>query len=302
MPGIAVPKRVMELNNFGKGKRYRTLSSVTMLGSGKSGFRTSAGSDAKSDSKDDIAMWTSIYRNEAARSRTSSFVLQRNVSSAAYSHIDESSADKSLGAKLHRARLESFSRVLNSHSKANLIASATDAKDMQSSVSLFSDIKKKGFGLAGSSRVKRLLYLTFFVKLFIFALAVLSHVTQTSFDLSGDLYVDYYKSRSSIQQYEAEDGSNWRFAIESFVLDRLKPFVRWDALYFLAIMENGYTFEQEHAFFPLLPALSRLVNYGLLWLPTSWIFSSMTRNILAGLLLSNFCFIMSVLGLYWYDD
>lgn len=37
-------------------------------------------------------------------------------------------------------------------------------------------------------------------------------------------------------------------------------FVRWDAFYYLHIAENGYVYEQEHAFFPMLPLLSRLVS------------------------------------------
>jgi phosphatidylinositol glycan class V len=37
-------------------------------------------------------------------------------------------------------------------------------------------------------------------------------------------------------------------------------FVRWDSFYFLHIAENGYVYEQEHAFFPMLPMLARLVS------------------------------------------
>lgn len=36
-------------------------------------------------------------------------------------------------------------------------------------------------------------------------------------------------------------------------------FLRWDAFYFAHIAEKGYVFEQAHAFFPLVPALTRLV-------------------------------------------
>lgn len=36
-------------------------------------------------------------------------------------------------------------------------------------------------------------------------------------------------------------------------------FLRWDAFYFVHIAEKGYVFEQAHAFFPLVPALTRLV-------------------------------------------
>jgi phosphatidylinositol glycan class V len=36
-------------------------------------------------------------------------------------------------------------------------------------------------------------------------------------------------------------------------------FLRWDSFYFVHQAEHGYVFEQAHAFFPLLPALMRLV-------------------------------------------
>src|SRR5437763_5830782 len=36
-----------------------------------------------------------------------------------------------------------------------------------------------------------------------------------------------------------------------------RVFLRWDTFYFTHISEEGYVYEQEHAFFPLLPLLAR---------------------------------------------
>lgn len=35
----------------------------------------------------------------------------------------------------------------------------------------------------------------------------------------------------------------------------VKPFLRWDALYFAKIAASGYTLEQEYAFFPMYPII-----------------------------------------------
>lgn len=40
----------------------------------------------------------------------------------------------------------------------------------------------------------------------------------------------------------------------------LNVFVRWDAIYFLHIAEHGYVYEQETAFFPLLPYLANYLS------------------------------------------
>jgi phosphatidylinositol glycan class V len=39
----------------------------------------------------------------------------------------------------------------------------------------------------------------------------------------------------------------------------LSSFVRWDAVYFVEIAENGYLYEQNMAFFPLYPWIVRLL-------------------------------------------
>lgn len=39
----------------------------------------------------------------------------------------------------------------------------------------------------------------------------------------------------------------------------LGVFLRWDSFYFVHQAENGYVFEQAHAFFPLMPWLMRIV-------------------------------------------
>lgn len=57
--------------------------------------------------------------------------------------------------------------------------------------------------------------------------------------------------------------SSAEIQLESTSNHFLNVFLRWDALYFLHIAEHGYIYEQETAFFPLMPLMAKfLTNTG----------------------------------------
>ncbi|CAG8541837.1 17227_t:CDS:2, partial [Acaulospora morrowiae] len=71
----------------------------------------------------------------------------------------------------------------------------------------------------------------------------------------------------------------------------------WDSFYFLHITEEGYIFEQEHAFFPLYPLLTR--GLGNSFLPI--LGHSLTYKqilIFSGVLISNVSFVLASINLY----
>ncbi|KAJ1913486.1 ER membrane glycoprotein subunit of the GPI transamidase complex-like protein [Tieghemiomyces parasiticus] len=78
----------------------------------------------------------------------------------------------------------------------------------------------------------------------------------------------------------------------------LRVFVRWDAIYFVHLAEEGqYVYEQEHAFFPMLPMTMRVVATYVLY-PLLPGLGFRISVILAGVLISNLAFVGSAVVLY----
>jgi phosphatidylinositol glycan class V len=111
-----------------------------------------------------------------------------------------------------------------------------------------------------------------------FALGFLTTLLVPDFDYSGRLIL--------------HETHNYG-AIDSALKHLLIMFLRWDAIYFLDISENGYSLEQEHAFFPLLPLLVKAV---VSIIPP--FASSKLMHLLIGVVISNTCFVFAAVTLY----
>ena len=246
-------------------KRCRTLSSLTALKTVNPNLSPECNSVGLVPTKniDNIS-------EESTRERTSSFVIQR----------------------------ENFSILGTPRSGCGRIAQASTlmlskipVKLSSSREKLFENVITKNY----KKDQRRLLIFAVLMKIFVISLALGAYYSQKSFDISGDVFVDFYKNSSPIQ-----GGVNnfWK-KFEGYFMDSMKPFVRWDALYFLGISEHGYTFEQQHAFFPFFPILIRGIRDSLL-APLSTVLCPMARSILAGFLISNISFVLAAISVYKY--
>ena len=92
---------------------------------------------------------------------------------------------------------------------------------------------------------KPIVLLAILSRLFVWILAFLSSYALDDYDSAADVL---FEADSSLQKL-----FNLTF----------RAFLRWDAFYFLHLAEEGYVYEQEHAFFPVLPLVIRFFgNYG----------------------------------------
>ncbi|KAJ2663490.1 ER membrane glycoprotein subunit of the GPI transamidase complex-like protein [Coemansia sp. RSA 1199] len=73
--------------------------------------------------------------------------------------------------------------------------------------------------------------------------------------------------------------------------------LRWDALYFVHIAGSGYVYEQEHAFFPLLPIFMRTLTQTVLR-PLVAVGGEQAVLAVAGCIISNACFVAAAVTLY----
>src|SRR5947208_749913 len=93
-----------------------------------------------------------------------------------------------------------------------------------------------------NSNISNIILISIFSRLFTWITGIVSHFVVDDYDSSADIiFID----ENLIQKY-----FNYAF----------RGLLRWDSLYFLHISEEGYIYEQEHAFFPLLPLLTRILG------------------------------------------
>lgn len=118
---------------------------------------------------------------------------------------------------------------------------------------------------------------------------VYSIATATRFATIGLAFLTYFFTESYDSSAEIQLASTSKHL--------LNVFLRWDALYFLHIAEEGYVYEQETAFFPLLPLLSRILA-NTAFLPLQQILGERYTLLLAGVTIANVSFVLAAGALY----
>jgi phosphatidylinositol glycan class V len=88
------------------------------------------------------------------------------------------------------------------------------------------------------------------------ATAAATRITVVIIAILSKIFVDDYDSSAETILL----GSSTALIPQTILYKIFSVFVRWDAFYFLHIAENGYIYEQENAFFPMLPMLARLAS------------------------------------------
>ncbi|KAJ1723026.1 ER membrane glycoprotein subunit of the GPI transamidase complex-like protein [Coemansia erecta] len=117
--------------------------------------------------------------------------------------------------------------------------------------------------------------------------------------VSNAIVSDYDSSLSVILSAPAGDVNSTAISAlcNRFARGLAQVVVRWDAFYFVHIADAGYVYEQEHAFFPLLPLLMRMLNSTVL-LPLASAVGRQLSLIVAGVIVSNVSFVLAAATLY----
>lgn len=123
-------------------------------------------------------------------------------------------------------------------------------------------------------------------------LACLSRFLVWIIAISGFLVEDYDSSASIA--YHLNESHN---LADFWVKKLFGMFANWDGLYFLGIAEEGYKYEQFHAFFPAVPMVVRAAAELMSFL-FDGLLSMHSWFLLLGFLFSNVCFILATLALY----
>ncbi|KAJ2800144.1 ER membrane glycoprotein subunit of the GPI transamidase complex-like protein [Coemansia guatemalensis] len=121
--------------------------------------------------------------------------------------------------------------------------------------------------------------------------AALSRVASLALGVVANLVVDDYDASAQLVL-----GSGGLLPVQAVRL-LARIVMRWDAFYFVHIADVGYVYEQEHAFFPLLPMLMRLVTSTVL-APLVGLVGRQATLVLAGAAISSACFVLATTTLY----
>ena len=88
---------------------------------------------------------------------------------------------------------------------------------------------------------------------FIVKWALISRVVMWILSIASNVLIRDYDTSCTVTSISGADG---------IVENLFGQFARWDGVYFTRIAEFGYEYEQNHAFFPLLPLLINLIARG----------------------------------------
>ncbi|KAI7871482.1 GPI mannosyltransferase 2 [Spinellus fusiger] len=125
----------------------------------------------------------------------------------------------------------------------------------------------------------------------VYAFAAVTRLVTLFLGIASYLYTGSYDT-------SAETVLSCHLTKSTFVQRCLTALLRWDALYFLHIAEHGYVYEQEYAFFPMMPVAARLLSDTLLSPLHNALGNIKYTLILGGAIVSNVSFVLAAGALY----